>query len=73
MKWEELTSKERNAWEEIAEKYQLEFQLFKILMEKPTCFMCRFKNPKEAGAYNFHLKSTHGFTLDDILKEHENV
>jgi len=56
-------------WDEVAEKHQNYLRLFKMIMEYPTCFMCSFKNPKDALDLDFHLKSTHGFTLDEIIRE----
>lgn len=55
-------------WEEIAIKYEDYLNIFKMIMEYPTCFMCSFSNPKNVQSLEFHLKSTHGFTLDSIIR-----
>ena len=70
--WGDLSKEKKNLWSKFAEKNQSYLQLFKLIMENDTCFMCKFKNPKRADALSFHLQSTHGFTLHEIITEYLN-
>lgn len=45
MIWEDLTDKEREEWNVLAQKYQKQYQVIIALAERRRCFQCKAKFP----------------------------
>lgn len=69
MKWEQLSKEQQGKWNKLAEDKQEYLQLFKLIMEGSKCPWCSVNNPRKSGLLDFHVKSTHGFNLDDMINE----
>lgn len=66
-KWEELTHEEQDWWNKFTEEHQSYLRLYKVVVENPRCLWCRFKNPGRFGALDFHVRSTHGFSIHNLI------
>jgi 16S rRNA U516 pseudouridylate synthase RsuA-like enzyme len=71
MKFEELTKEEQNKWNDKANKLSTKEIAFLVILNKPRCIECKFKNPKNYGKLDFHYKSTHGYTIKELIDTYD--
>lgn len=67
MVWNDFSPQQRDAFDRLAEEKQDYFVFYRFIMQSPRCLWCRMKNPGKVGPLDFHVKSTHGFTIDEII------
>lgn len=68
MNWQDLTTEQQTKWNDLEEKEQGFLQIFKILMEKGKCPMCRFTF-KTWNEFSFHYSSTHGIPEEVLVEQ----